>query len=83
MYNQRKLRGQRFYTNTLSGKHKSVMNNTCAQLFANESFFAKAYPMEKKSLAGAALRQFIQDFGVPEKLNSTDQANRQAPKPNL
>ena len=40
----------------------------CAQLIANESFFAKAYPMEKKSLAGAALHQFIQDFGVPEQL---------------
>jgi hypothetical protein len=59
MYNQRKLRGQWFYTDTLFGKYKSVTNNTCAQLFAIESFFAKAYPMEKKSLAGAALRQFI------------------------
>jgi hypothetical protein len=68
MYHQRKLRGQRFYTDTLIGKYKSVTNNTCAQLFANESFFAKAYPMEKKSLAGAALRQFIRDFGVPEQL---------------
>jgi hypothetical protein len=59
MAHQRKLRGQRFYTNTLIGKYKLVTNNTCAQLFANKSFFAKAYPMEKKSLAGAALRQFI------------------------
>ena len=59
MYNQRKLRGQRFYTDTLIGKYKSLNNNTCAQIFANESFFAKAYPMEKKSMVGVALRQFI------------------------
>jgi hypothetical protein len=70
MYHQRKLRGQRFYANTLIGKYKLVTNNMCAQLFANESFFVKAYPMEKKSLAGAALCQFIQDFGIPKQNNS-------------
>jgi hypothetical protein len=42
VYNQRKLRGQQFYANTLFGKYKSVTNSTCAQLFAIESFFAKA-----------------------------------------
>jgi hypothetical protein len=68
MYNQRKLRGQCFYTDTLIGKYNSLTNNTCAQIFANEPFFAKAYPMERKSMAGAALRQFIRDYGVPEQL---------------
>jgi len=80
MYNQRKLRGQRFYTDTLIGKYKSVTNNTCAQLFANESFFAKAYPMEKKSFAGAALRQFIRDYGVPEQLTFDGAAEQVKPK---
>jgi hypothetical protein len=80
MYNQRKLRGQLFYTNTLFGKYKSVTNNTCAQLFANESFFSKAYPMEKKSLAGAALHQFIRDFGVPEKLTFDGSGEQTGPK---
>ena len=80
MYNQKKLRGQRFYTDTLIGKYKSVTNNTCAQVFANESFFAKAYPMEKKSLAGAALRQFIRDFGVPEQLTFDGSAEQTKPK---
>jgi hypothetical protein len=47
MYNQKRLRGQRFYTDTLIGKYNSLTNNTCAQIFANESFFAKAYPMER------------------------------------
>jgi hypothetical protein len=68
MYNQHKLRRQQFYTNTLVGKYKLVTNNTCTQLFANKSFFAKAYPMEKKSMAGAAHCQFIRDFGVLEEL---------------
>ena len=36
--------------------------------FANESFFATAYPMEHKSSAGQALKQFISDFGIPDKL---------------
>jgi len=80
MYNQRKLRGQRFYTDTLFGKYKSVTNNTCAQLFANKSFFAKVYPMEKKSFAGAALRQFIRDFGVPEKLTFDGSGEQTGPK---
>jgi hypothetical protein len=43
MYNQKRLRGQHFYTDTLIGKYNSLTNNTCAQIFANESFFAKAY----------------------------------------
>jgi hypothetical protein len=80
MYNQHKLREQRSYTNTLFGKYKSVMNNTWAQLFANELFFAKAYPIEKKSLAGAALRQFIWDFGVPEKLTFDRSGKQTGPK---
>jgi hypothetical protein len=80
MYHQRKLRGQRFYTDTLLGKYKSVTNNTCAQLFANESFFAKAYPMEKKSLARAALCQFIQDFCVPEPLTFDGSGEQTEPK---
>jgi hypothetical protein len=80
MYNQKKLRNQRFYTDTLIGKYKSITNNTCAQLFANESFFAKAYPMEKKSLAGAALHQFICDYGIPEQLTFDGSAEQVKPK---
>jgi hypothetical protein len=64
----------------LIGKYKLVANNTCAQMFANKSFFAKAYPMEKKSLAGAALRQFIQDFGVSEQLTFDGSGEQTGPK---
>jgi hypothetical protein len=64
--NQRKLRNQKFYPDTLFGKSKSLSKSTCAQIFANKSYFVKAYPIEKKSMAGSALRQFIRDYGVPE-----------------
>ena len=70
MFNHKKLRNQKFYTDTLFGRCKSISNNTCAQIFANESYFVKAYPMEKKSLAGQALRQFVRDYGIPEQLTS-------------
>jgi hypothetical protein len=80
MYNQQILRGQHFYINTLIGKHKSVTNNTCAQLFSNEPFFAKAYPMERKSFAGAALRQFIHDYGVPDQLTFDGSVEQVKPK---
>jgi hypothetical protein len=80
MYNQRRLRNQKFYTDTLFGKCKSITNNTCAQIFANESYFVKAYPMEKKSMAGNALRQFIRDYGAPEQLTSDGAAEQTGPK---
>jgi hypothetical protein len=80
MYSQKRLRGQRFYTDTLIGKYKSLTNNTCAQIFANESFFATCYPMEKKSLAGMALRQFIRDYGIPDQLTFDGAAEQVGPK---
>jgi len=80
MYNQRKLRDQKFYTDTLFGKYKSISNNTCAQIFANEAYFVKAYPMEKKASAGLALRQFVRDYRVPENLTSDSAAEQTGPK---
>ena len=80
MYHQKKLRNQKFYTDTLFGRCKSISNNTCAQIFANESYFVKAYPMERKSMAGQALRQFIRDFGVPEQLTSDGASEQTGPK---
>ena len=52
----------------MNGRYKSLDGNKHAQIFANESFFAAAYPMEHKSSAGQALKQFISDFGIPDKL---------------
>ena len=50
------------------GRHKSLDGNRYAQVFANDSFFAVSYPMEKKSSAGQALKQFIAEFGIPDRI---------------
>ena len=52
----------------MNGRYKSLDGNKHAQTFANKSFFAAAYPMEHKSSGGKALKQFISDFGIPDKL---------------
>jgi hypothetical protein len=57
-----------FYTDTLDGRCKSVQGNRYAQVFANKDLFAIAFPLASKSGAGDALRQFISEFGRPERL---------------
>jgi hypothetical protein len=57
---------QRFYSDTVYGRHRSLHGNTCAQVFTNKSYFVAVYPMESKALAGDALKQFIKEYGVPE-----------------
>ena len=52
----------------MNGRYKSLDGNKHAQIFANESFFATTYLMEHKSSASQALKQFISDFGVLDKL---------------
>ena len=61
------LRGD-FYTDTMDARAKSLEGNKYAQVFANRDLFAIAYPMRAKLAAGDGLRQFIQDFGQPERL---------------
>ena len=56
------------YTNTMNGHYKSLDGNKHAQIFANESFFATAYPMECKNSAGQVLKLFISDFSIPDRL---------------
>ena len=50
------------------GRYNSFDGNNYAQVFANNSFFAATYPMDKKSLAGQGLRDFIDDFEVMDRL---------------
>ena len=52
----------------MNGHYKSLDGNKHAPIFANESFFATACPMEHKSSAGQVLKKFISDFGIPNKL---------------
>ena len=67
MYERPRIRGT-IYTNSMGGWHKSLDGNKYAQVFANDSFFAVSYPMDKKSSAGQALKQFIADFGIPDRI---------------
>ena len=53
----------------MGGKSKTIARNRYAQVFANDKYFAKPYPMDKKGKAGDALKEFCRDFGVPEHLN--------------
>ena len=62
-----RIRGK-IYTGTMNGRYKSLDGNKHAQTLANESFFATTYPIEDKSSAGQSLKQFISDFGIPDKL---------------
>ena len=67
MYERPRIKGT-IFTDTMGGHYKSLDGNTYAQVFANESFFRVASPMESKSSAGQGLKQFIADYGVPEKI---------------
>ena len=67
MYERPRLRGV-VYTDTMHGHFKSLDRNKYAQIFATEGYFAAAYPMESKALAGDALKEFITDYGVPDKI---------------
>ena len=67
MYEQPCICGT-IYTDTMGGWHKSLDGNKYAQVFANDSFFAVSSPMDKKSSAGQALKQFIMDFGIPDRI---------------
>ena len=67
MYERPRIRST-IYTNTMGGWHKSLDGNKYAQVFVNDSFFAVSYPMDKKNSAGQALKQFIADFGVPDRI---------------
>jgi Reverse transcriptase (RNA-dependent DNA polymerase) len=58
----------KFYTDTMFARHKSLHGNVCCQIFATKSMFVVAYPMSSKAQVGKALKEFINDFGIPEDL---------------
>ena len=67
MYERPWIRGT-IYTDTMDGQHESLDGNKYAQVFATDFHFSAVYLMESKGLAGNALKQFIADFGVPDKI---------------
>jgi hypothetical protein len=72
-YNQLGGRHGRFYSDTLFASKKSLHRNTVAQIFTNDIGYMYLMPMKSKSEAPYALKEFIQDIGVPSQLH-TDEA---------
>ena len=56
------------FTATMAVRYKYLDGNRYAKVFDNYFFFAAAYTMENKSLAGQGLRDFIINFGVMDRL---------------
>ena len=78
MYKRPRLKGI-VYTDSLHGHLKLLDGNKYTQIFATEDFFAAAYPMDTKAMAGDVLKEFISNFGVPVKI-VMDGAGEQAGK---
>ena len=77
MFDRKTLVG-RWSTDTMDGRCKSLEGNKYAQIFANDKYFAKPYPLDTKSKAGDALKMFCRDYGIPEHLTfdgSKEQVN--------
>ena len=60
----------RFCTDTLFSKVKSVMGNTCAQIYSNRIGFVKLYPMNTKSDSHHSFSNFIHEVGIPHSIHS-------------
>ena len=78
MFRRKTLNGK-WSTDTLDGHCVSLDGNKYAQVFANERYFSKIYPMDTKSKAGDALKVFCREFGVPFDLTfdgSKEQCNK-------
>ena len=67
MFEQPRIKGG-IFTETKAGWYKSLDKNCYAQVFSNDSLFAAAYTMDKKSLAGQELEEFITNFGIMDRL---------------
>ena len=66
----------KWFTDTVHRRTVSRDENKCGQVFANHTYFAAIYPMDRKLKAGEALRVFCHEFGVPEQL-TMDSAKKQ------
>ena len=75
IYELTRLPGELF-TDTIRGRKVSRDGNKYGQVFANHTYFAAIYPMDRKGKSGEALRVFCQEFGVPERL-TMDSAKEQ------
>ena len=67
MFKRKTLDGK-WATDTMDGRCKSLDGNRYTQVFTNDKYFSKIYPMDSKGKAGDALRIFCEEFGVPQTL---------------
>ena len=67
IYELPRLPGE-WFTDNIHRRTVSRDGNKYGQVFANHTYFAAIYPMDREGKAGEALRVFCQDFGVPEHL---------------
>jgi hypothetical protein len=69
MYNLKQL-NSKFATDTFFSDHKSLNQNTCAQIYSHKNGFLAVYPMEKANgnTLGQSLIDFCHDFSVPSHL---------------
>ena len=65
---RRRLRGM-WYTDTLLSKVKSILGNTCANVYT-QGKFTQAVPMISRKDAGKSLVEFSDDVGIPEDLTT-------------
>ena len=75
--NARQLPGK-WYTDTFFSKYKSIRGHTCAQLFTNRKLTA-VYPLTTEAHAGVALREFVDDVGIPNTLIFDNAAEQTGP----
>ena len=68
-FGMKRLRGK-YATDTLYPTARSLRSNIAAQIFSHKNGFSKPYFMKKAdgNHIGEALKDFVNDFGVPERL---------------
>jgi hypothetical protein len=59
-----------FTSDTFFSNVKSIFQHSCAQLFMTDFRYGKIVPMKAKSEAGYALKELIQDVGIPKHLHT-------------
>ena len=59
-----------WYTDTLFSKQKSIIGNTCAQIFTDRKGFTYVHPIKSKAQASEALHKVTFDVGVPNTMIS-------------
>jgi hypothetical protein len=59
-----------FTSDTFFSSTRSLVRNTCGQLFISDFGFGKFCPQKLKSEAGYSLQEFLQDVGIPRHLHT-------------